>query len=142
MKKNYNFYEEESSEFLQKPTTPKKREVFEKARTKFLNFFSVFQIEKSLIYPEIFETLEDLMKILISEIAPINQLIVYVKELILVEFKRNIENINESELFFLRILCSMYQENYEKEKLQEVYLIIEDFFPNMCSYCQYFRENL
>lgn len=80
-------------------------------KIKILNFLKTFEIEKSLFYPELYESLESLAKETIKSILDPDSFAAYLKDcflnhLSLKKKKKHVEiKLEGEELFLIRVLC-------------------------------------
>ncbi|KAL4471208.1 hypothetical protein ABPG72_007575 [Tetrahymena utriculariae] len=123
--------------------TPNKETAMKDLKIKILNFLKTFEIEKSLYYPELYESLELLVKETIKQILDADSFSAYLKDcflnhLSLKKKKKHTQiSIEGEELFLIRVLCQMVQNQEDRKELSpELVAVVEDCFPNGVDFSQ------
>ncbi|EAS07620.2 AT hook motif protein (macronuclear) [Tetrahymena thermophila SB210] len=123
--------------------TPNKETAMKDLKIKILNFLKTFEIEKSLYYPELYESLELLVKETIKQILDADSFSAYLKDCFLNQLslkkkkKHTQISIEGEELFLIRVLCQMVQNQDDRKELSpELVAVVEDCFPNGVDFSQ------
>lgn len=121
-------------------SSPKKLEMYQEIREQILRFFRIFCIENTLFYPHLYEMLEVVCKEFVQNVIKMEDLSFYLQDF-LRHRMNNPQNITNEEIFLLRYLCSLYQEGLDSHQdLEEIFLIIDEHFPNGCVFSQIISE--
>ncbi|KAL4429318.1 hypothetical protein ABPG74_002304 [Tetrahymena malaccensis] len=123
--------------------TPNKETAMKDLKIKILNFLKTFEIDKSLYYPELYESLELLVKETIKQILDADSFSAYLKDCFLNQLslkkkkKHTQISIEGEELFLIRVLCQMVQNQDDRKELSpELVAVVEDCFPNGVDFSQ------
>lgn len=121
--------------------TPNKDTALKDIKIKIVNFLKTFEMEKSLYYPELYESLEVLVKDTVRNILDSDGLAGYLKDCFLNQLslrkkkKHTSISLEGEELFLIRVLCQMVQNPEERKELSpDVVAVVEDCFPNGVDY--------
>jgi hypothetical protein len=90
-------------------------------------------LEKILPYPDLFEQIDQMMQLVLIEIIPEQELILYLKDILFrISHQNQFGNIEQDELYFLRTLCYITYDNKSQENqlLPHIKSALESFFPS------------
>jgi len=118
-----------------------KKAMYNKVKLEIRRFLNIFQIEKTLVYPHLYDLVETVCEYLINDIIFIDELQIYVREFIKVDCKQNqFKKIDPEELFFFRVLCNFVQNN--SREYSEIINILDDNFVSLNELAKIIENNL
>lgn len=121
-------------------SSPKKLEMFQEIREQILRFFRIFCIENTLFYPHLYEMMEIVCKEFVQSIIKMEDFSFYLQDFLRHRMTTP-QDITNEEIFLLRYLCSLSQAGAASHPdLEEIFLIIEEHFPNGCVFSQILRD--
>lgn len=131
-------------------SSPRKLEVVSETRKRIVEFFGLFNVENTLLYPSLYQMMELLAKEFLERIVQPEDFSMYLRELLIydLQFKsKGDHTITNEEIFLLRYLAGMYmyqEEADERKDLEEYFLILDESFPNGCQFVkvlEHFHQN-
>lgn len=101
--------------------TPNKETALRETKIKVLNFLKTFEVENSLYYPEMYESLEMLVKETIRTILDADAFAGYLKDCFVnhLSLKKKKKHTNialePEEMFIIRVVCAMVSTPHERQ---------------------------
>ncbi|CAD8172660.1 unnamed protein product [Paramecium pentaurelia] len=101
-------------------------------------FLNLFQIDKTLIFPQLYSTILDGLKAILKS-AHQDELSTYFRDAL-----RNLSNQTSGpEMSFIKVLCQMSQNQEQKTQLQQqMNLIVDHNFPEGTQFAEIFNQDL
>jgi len=110
----------------------KRKELYNKTKIEILRFLKIFQIEKTLVHPHLYEMMELVVHRMLHDIIPSEEMNNYLREFIKIECKQQLfNNAKPEEIFFFRVVCQYVAKAKEFSDLNS---IIEDDFLSLAEF--------
>lgn len=109
------------------------RQTYLTVKTAISRFLKIFQIQKSLIHPQIYELVEAIIIQAIRVTIQPEKLDAYVREFIKLDLKQQkLLNAHPEEIFFIRVVCQ-YVTKHSSE-FPSLNATIDDSFPSLAEF--------
>lgn len=106
------------------------KEAYSQVKLALMRFLKLFQVQKTLIHPHLYDFLELVVAHMIKYIIEPDQLECYVKEFIRVDMKQQkLLNARPEEIFFLRVMCQHVTKH--QSEFSGLSSLIDDLFPSL-----------
>jgi len=118
-----------------------KKDVYQKTKLDILRFMKIFQLEKTLIHPHLYDLMDVVVQHLVHDIIPPEEMQAYLREFIRVECKQNsMSKLEPEEVFFFRSLCTYIQNN--PKEFGDLISIIDDNFLSLAEFSKVLEKNM